>query len=368
MTHLLITLPDAPAVDAAVDWWLVADDGVIDRGTSKQWLALCRTSGATMPITGLTPSSRVRMAFAPRAEGVTSDRQAIAVARLEAFGASLGDQQTLHSAGALVADGEATLTALVANDAMLQWLDWAERLNISLDHIVPSALVLPLGEPWVTADLGRERVAGHDGLVIPAEPALLDALAEGDVHSMSPDEIDAAFVALAQAPLIDLRSGRFVKRKRFIIDRARIRELVMLAAAIPLITLLYALVLIAQLEQSTSELDAKALAAARSVAGNSVTLETAEAAVAARSTGSANAFAVPLSALLIQVQAQPNLSSTQLAYGSDGTLSTTLAAPTYDAINRVLLALQRDGYRVTAVRRQGTDGRLMADITIRSGP
>lgn len=368
MTRLLITLLDEPAMDAATDWWLIADDAVIDRGTSEQWLPLWRSGGATMPIIGLAPSSRVRMAFAPRAEGVTSDRQAIAVARVEAFGASLGDQQTLHASGALVADGQATLTAVVANDAMLQWLDWADRLDVSLDHIVPSALVLPLGETWVAADLGRERVAGHHGLVIPAEPAMLDTLAPGDIHWLSPDEIDSALSAITEAPLIDLRSGRFARRKRFIIDRARIRELAMLAAAIPLITLLYALVLIARLEQSTSRLDAETLAAARSAAGNGVTLATAEAALAARSPDAANAFAVPLSALLVQVQAQPNVSSTQMAYASDGTFSTTLAAPSSDAINRVLLALQRDGYQVTAVRRQGTDGRLMADITIRSGP
>jgi general secretion pathway protein L len=52
----------------------------------------------------------------------------------------------------------------------------------------------------------------------------------------------------------------------------------------------------------------------------------------------------------------------------DGTFAVTLAAPAVDAINRILVALQRDGHRVTAVPRQSPDGRAMVDVTIRSMP
>lgn len=76
----------------------------------------------------------------------------------------------------------------------------------------------------------------------------------------------------------------------------------------------------------------------------------------------------PLGGLYSALQGEQSVSSTSLSYGADGTLSTTLAAPTVDAVNRVLVAVQRNGYRITAVPRQAPDGRSMVDVTVRSRP
>jgi general secretion pathway protein L len=79
-------------------------------------------------------------------------------------------------------------------------------------------------------------------------------------------------------------------------------------------------------------------------------------------------LSAPLAALYQGMQVETGISSTQLGYRGDGTLSVSLAAPTVDEINRLLIALQRDGYRVTAVPRQAPDGRAMVETTIRTGP
>ena len=76
-------------------------------------------------------------------------------------------------------------------------------------------------------------------------------------------------------------------------------------------------------------------------------------------------MAAAVSGLLARLQSERDVSLTALGF-SRGTLSATLAAASVDSINRILLALQRDGYRITAVPRQGGDGRSMADVTIRS--
>ena len=74
----------------------------------------------------------------------------------------------------------------------------------------------------------------------------------------------------------------------------------------------------------------------------------------------------PLTAVYQALQPEQSVGITSLSYAPDGTLSVTFASPTVDPINRVLLSLQRDGYRVTAVPRQSPDGRSMVDVTVRS--
>ena len=74
----------------------------------------------------------------------------------------------------------------------------------------------------------------------------------------------------------------------------------------------------------------------------------------------------PLTAVYQALQPEQSVGITSLSYAPDGTLSATFAAPTVDAVNRVLLAVQRNGYRLTAVPRQSPDGRSMVDVTVRS--
>jgi general secretion pathway protein L len=141
--------------------------------------------------------------------------------------------------------------------------------------------------------------------------------------------------------------------------------LAVLALLIPLITLAWAIVSIVKLNQSTEGLDRDTAAIAQSALGRPVTVENAEAELAqGRST---SRLTVLLAGLYQALQAEPAVSSTQIGYAA-GNFSTTLAAPSANEINRLLLALQRDGYRVTAVPRQSPDGRTMVDLTIRSGP
>lgn len=214
-------------------------------------------------------------------------------------------------------------------------------------------------------------MVGRHHLVMPFEPDLAEAVIGAlTVHTFPLESIQAALVEAAEAPLIDLRSGRFAKRRRLLVlDRAHIRELVSLAALIPLLTLLWALVSIAKLERSSDRLDAETQRIAAATIGRSPTIEAAATDMAQSLGSAASGGLTPvLTALLNGLQAERGISSTQLAYRGDGTLAGTLAAPTVDEINRLLVALQRDGYRITAVPRQATDGRSMVEVTIRSGP
>jgi general secretion pathway protein L len=359
-------VPDAAQGEA--HWWRVVDGAIVERGVGTEWLA---ASADAAKLTALAPAASVRLTLAEASASASTPRQAAAVARVAAIEQSLGDPATLHAVTVAVPGEErALVTAVVANSAMLEWIDWARALGIDPDHIVPAASLLPVGEAWVAATVGGEQLVGRRALVIPNEPALAEAILGGaEVETLPPEAIDTEIAAMAAAPILDLRTGRFAKRRRLVIDRGRIRELALIAAMIPLITLIWAIVAIVRLEASSDRLDADTLRIAEATVGRPVTLDNAEAEMLQRLGSAASpGFSAPLAALYAGLQSEAGVSSTLLGYRGDGTLSATLAAPAVTDINRVLVALQRDGYRITAVPRQAPDGRAMVDVTVRSGP
>src|SRR4029453_19330498 len=105
-------------------------------------------------------------------------------------------------------------------------------------------------------------------------------------------------------------------------------------------------------------LDDETVAVATAALGKPVTIDTAESELAQRAGGNAlGGLLPPLTAAYQALQPEQSVSLTTLSYAPDGTLSVTFAAPSPNEVNRVLLTLQRNGYRVTAVPRQSPDGR-----------
>ena len=368
---LLVALPHDPlGGDGTAHWWYVTG-GKVEAGAGSEWLALAADPGARPRIIGLASAALVRLTFATSPEGAASPRQVATIARMGALEHSLGDPETLHSAtAALERDPSAMVTAVAANSKMQEWLDWAEGLAVGLDHIVPAAMVLPLGEQWTSVTVGSERILGRRGMVLPDEPGLKDALlgAGEEPTEMDAGALEMALARIAAAPRPDLRSGRFARRRRIVIDRLKVRELALLTLAIIIVSSLIAVVEILKLDTSRSALDAETLAIARQAAGPSVTLDSAEAALVARAGPAAGgSLSSGVAAVLARLQPEPNVSLSMLGY-SGGTLSFTVSGQEPNAINRVLLALQRDGYRVSAVPRSQSDGRTLAEVTLREGP
>lgn len=359
---VLVALPEiAVPGDGTAYWWRVSGGAVVDRGAGREWIGVAPGTR----VVGLAPATRVRTLVAVPDAAAANPRQAIGIARNAAVEQSLGDPETLHAVTAAM-DDDRLVTAVVGNATMLEWLDWADGLGARLDRIVPGAMVLPLGELWVRATVGSDAVIGRGDLIIPDEAALVEALVEpgSEPAMLDPDAFDAALVRLAAEPAPNLRSGRFAAR-RILVDRSTVRQLGVLVLLIGLVTLATAIVEIVGLERSRARLDAQSLAAARAVAGPAVTLASAETELSARASATdGGAMAALLSGLLNRLQAERDVSVAALGY-SRGMVSATLAAASVEGINRTLLALQRDGYAITAVPRQGSDGRSMADVTIR---
>lgn len=374
MTEALVfQLPEQPDRNRdETHWWLVADGAVVEAGANANWAAmLVDQNGATRRLVALAPASAVRLNRAQPSTSAATRPQAEAVARVAAIDASLGDRETLHAASGGTDDPEQPiLTAVVDTGRMLAWLDWARSFGADPVHIVPTGGLLPVTEHWLEARFGTDHLVGRSGLVLPFEPTLAAAVVgDAEVVGLSPEDAEALIADAAILPPIDLRSGRFARRSRFVIDRDRIRALAQLAALALLLTLAWAFVTLVKLDRSTDRLNDETLATAEAALGRPVTLDNAEAELRARVGGQGYGGSRPmLAALYNGIQAHAAVSSSEISYRNDGTLSATLAGATVDPINRLLIALQRDGYRITAVPRQAADGRAMVDITIRSGP
>ncbi|MFP5328528.1 MAG: type II secretion system protein GspL [Alphaproteobacteria bacterium] len=366
VVFILPQVPDSQQLEAS--WWLVDDRRVLDSGTGIDWIAL---AGGGEPgrrkLVALAPAASVRTEFTDRPPSA-SERQASSVARLAAIDMSLGESPALHAVSTV--DGDKVLTAVVDNGLMLAWLDWTRAVAVDPDHVVPVGALLPSSEDWTVATIGTEEVIGRAGTVLAFEPELAaHIVGNREAAVLSQQEVEAAIVAAASQPPLDLRTGRMARRRRIVVDRDRIRKMALIALMIPLLALIYVLVAIMKLNAATDRLNGESLAVAGRVLGRPLALENAESDLSQRlGGGSYGGVMTPLTGLYSALQAEQSVSATELSYRPDGTLAATLAAPTLDAINRVLVAVQRDGYRITAVPRQAPDGRSMVDVTVRTGP
>jgi hypothetical protein len=118
---------------------------------------------------------------------------------------------------------------------------------------------------------------------------------------------------------------------------------------------------------TASENDA-ALAAAQKIDPAIQDIDQAESMLAAslNRQGKTQSSFAPLSAALWRsVKASPNVSVRELRYTPDGILTVILAAPTADNINKALVTIQQDGFRITATARQDTSGATLVDMTVR---
>lgn len=362
---LLFSLPEAPDRERRdTHWWHVVDGEVVSAGSGDEWLTFASRKRTMI---GIAPAAQVRLGFADKPSTANTERQAEAVARVAAVGASLGDDQALHAASAGADDGS-IMTAVATSEAMAAWLEWARKLGVDPDRVVPSAAILPLSDRWTAAAFGHDHVVGRRGTVLPDEPELTAAIVGDDqIEALNDEEVRSALATVAERPPIDLRTGRFARRRRIAIEGGRISELAKLAALIPLLLLAWALISIFKIERSTHTLDSETVAVASAALGKPVTAENAEAELSQRVGGSAfGGLMAPLTGVYQALQPEQSVGITSLSYAADGTLSVTFASPTVDAINRVLLSVQRSGYRVTAVPRQSPDGRSMVDVTVRS--
>lgn len=369
---ILVTLPGAD--DEVIFWWEMAEGGVRARGEDIDPLAAAGRDAPQVDarIVALAPAAR-SVVRRHRFEGLPP-AQAEAAARLEAIDRSIGGSDGVHVSARALADAEdgAVLTAAIDPGTLAAGLAILQQRGLDPDRVVPASLVPPAPENGIAqAVVGGEPVLRGADFAAIDEPHLRAALV-GDTppERIAGEALDAALWAAFADPPIDLRSGPFRKRRtRLAITATQIRRLATLAGLVLLGSLLIGLVQLTKYSLGADAQDRRALAAAQRVVPGVADLDGAEAALraelAARGRG-ALVFTVPSAALYAALRQAPNVTLRQLSYERGGLLSASLSAPTPEDINAVLVAIQRDGYVITANARQEANGETWADITVRT--
>lgn len=293
-------------------------------------------------------------------------KQAEGVAKLRASEDSLGP---IHSAARHLGE-DAVVTATIATAEMEKGLARLMLAGLNPDIVIPAALALSPPEQVVAAEFDGIALLRGPNVAAPDEPVFRNLLVgQDEVELLGSDTVRAMLLEACESPLLNLREGPFAKREKRTLATDSQREWIKrLVAGLAVASLLLALVTLGKYWIATDTENDRALAAAQKIDLSIIDIEQAEVQVnrALQQRGLAAGRFVPLSAGLWRtVKASPNVSVRELRYGADGILTVVLAAPDSNSVNRALVAIQQDGYRITATPRQDASGATLVDMTMR---
>lgn len=378
---LVLWLPPVAALEdgqAARPAWLRVDDGVIvDSGQDDGWVDAWERPDdpdeGDDRLVALAPVADVPLRWLHYPDAAPA--QAAAAARLDALKDSLGDAAALHIvAGQPAEAGQAVPVAVATHAAMTAWSAWLAERGLTPAAILPAAATVPPPEPdmlW-TAELGGETVVRTGDRAYRSDPEIDPLIAAGrTVAPLDPDHMREALLLSLAAPPLDLLSGAWKPKRRWAVDPAMLRLAKLLLAALAVVSVAVPAVHAIRLAADTRRADDAVVAAAQEAGVKTPDAEAAERELDRRlaaAGGGPLAFSVPASALFDAMRDAPGVRLKTLSHRTDGTATTTLAAPRVEDLNQVLLALQARGYRITAQPMAGADGQQMANITIRAVP
>lgn len=294
-------------------------------------------------------------------------RQAESVARLQLAEQSLGP---VHVVAKHLGE-DSVVAAVIAPFVVQTGLDRLAAYGLNPDVVVPAALVFePESGQLTSAVFDEIAVLRGPNFASPDEPVFRKLfVGEAVVQKLELQDMRSSLEVSCDAPLINFREGVFAKRERVAWADARQRKWICrLVAALIAVTLLLAIVTFAKYWIATDTENDRALTAAQKISPSITDITQAEAQLgqALQQRGLTQSRLLPLSAGLWRaVQASPNVSVRELRYGADGILTVILAAPNAEGVNKALIAVQRDGYKITATPRQDTSGATLVDMTMR---
>lgn len=294
-------------------------------------------------------------------------RQAEGVAKLRVGEQSLG---LVHSAAQHVVD-DVVVSATIAPAVMQEGLARLALRGLNPDIVIPFGLAVEVApEHIIKAEFDGLTVLRGERFAIPDEAVFRDLLVgDSNVEVIAADQTRNMLLAVSDHQLLNLREGLFAKRERKVLATAEQRKwIISLVGALLAATLLLGMVTLAKYWSATNAENDRALIAAQKIDPSIQDIQQAEAQLgrALEQRGLTQGRFAPLSAGLWRaVQASPNVSARELRFGNDGLLTVVLAAPNADSINKALLAIQQDGYRITATPRQDSSGATLVDLTMR---
>lgn len=355
MSGVRIIFPDAES-----HWLRVQDGEIVARGDQAGLLAA--SDGETRLLVAPARDVSLHALDLPN----LAPAQARAAAQLALAEKSLLPTDQLHIAcGAQGEDSPACTIALVSRIQMQAWIEAFDP-----DVIVPAPLLLPQpGEGYVRAILGDEVVLRGVGTGFAEDEILAPLLIrDAPVITLERDALEAAVIAAAANPLINLRDGEFALRRQWRLDRHRVKRTAWIAAAILIVTLLIPLTQIVRLSWASDTIEETSASLAQAALGEAVAPEAAVAALDARLAalrGGGAGFTKTAAAASRAIEATANVELTAMTFDPDGTLRLTLRATTTDEISTVQARMRAAGLDVTSGPVNPSQGQPTVETQVR---
>lgn len=362
---LIVLLPATPGEGWC--WWRVEQGALgaahtFDPDEAAPWSEVAGTVTVLVPA-ALAPVRDKPLPAMPVA-------QALAAERLGGAGEGLGG--TARHVAVAAFDGR-LLSATVAVADMDVWLAQCAAAGLDPQVVIPAALVLPRPDAGlVIGELSGQPLARTADAAFAGEPALVAALAgTGGVVTLTDAEMADMLLAAHRAAPLNLRQGPYAPRRVSFFRLPDWAGLARMAATAALLALALMLVWIVKWNTDADAREKEALALVQKRFPAATDLESAErlvgAELAKRGEGGTG-FAAPAAALLAAMRPVPSIKLRDLGYSADGTLRFTAAAPRTEDVNAVLIALQRDGWKITVPPALAPDptGATVAAITLRA--
>lgn len=364
-THgLIVTCP--ASADAALHWWRAEGDHIVARG--QDFSPPSAAAGADQgPVLALIPAADTVIRILDMGE--MSAAQAEAAARYRAADLSIGGDLFVGVRALGGAEAMRVLCATISRARLADHLAELALRGLDPDILVPVGLLLPANDQPVSAtfgDLGADRLGD---LVLPPDEALGALLLGSSAPApLDQDARDAAMIAALADPPLNLRQGDFARRTPlFALGAGQRRTLAWLLGALLLVSFAIPLIEIGKNYLGADLAERRALASAQRFVPEATDVAQAEQVLDTRlaARGAGNAIAtVPLSGLLAAMQPVPGVTIRQADYRPGGIIGAMIAAPRVEDLNAVLIALQNNGYTVTAAQRSDATGQAVADITV----
>ncbi len=359
MTLIVTRFPTHDADDPAI--WRVAD-GAWNGGASLSQFIATDEDATVMALVGPTDARCVWSSF-PDLE----PKQAEGVARIRAAEHSLGP---VHAVASYLAD-DMVVTATIAPSVMEYGLSRLALQGLNPEIVIPLGMVVDAHpDQIISAEYDGQTLVRGLHFAIPDEPVFHNLLVgEQPVEAIENVRLQAMILAAADRPVLNLREGLFAKRlPREWGTSIQRRWIARLLGGLVAASLLLGLVTWAKHSSAISSENAQALAAAQKIDPSISDPAQAEAALdrALAQKGLAKGRFAPLSAgLWRSVKSSPNVTVRELRYGASGILTVVLAAPDANSVNKALIAIQQDGFRITATPRRDSSGATLVDMTMR---
>lgn len=351
--HIVFLAEDLP-------WLLIRDEGIVARGDHFSRASV----GDDETLIIVPPANSIALQWVDLP--ALAPAQALGAARLISAEHSLianndlfvvcGDEQD--------ADG----ARIVASSSRVDLAMWVETYDP--DVIIPAPLLI--SEPdtgFARANLGHETVLRAARLGF-AEDSVVSPMIIGDapVTTLDREAIEAAVIAATRSPEINLRSGDFMRRQAWHIDRGWLRWIAIIVAALVIVSLLIPIVQIIRLSWDATVFEETSASLAQAALGEAVPAENAVSDLDARLTslrGGGAGFIATHAAVSRAIESTANTELSAMQFAPDGLLKITVRAASVAELEVVQGKLRALGLSVTPGPVNPSQGQPLIELQVR---